>query len=87
MAALQAEARNLLVQWKASVDTIEAQIEFRNPIWIRSFIGGIGKSVGYFAASIQHMESTGRVRKPTWARNAAEAWSSHHMMGYQISLD
>jgi len=39
---LQAEARWLLAKWVSSAEIIVAQIDCGNPIWLQSFVGGIG---------------------------------------------
>jgi len=84
---LQAEACQLLAKWVSSAEIIVAQIDCGNPIWLQSLGGGIGKSVDWFATSIQCAESTGRIQKLTWARNIQEARSSRHTMGYQIHTE
>ena len=81
---LKIEARRILSQWVKSADIIEAQIEFGNPIWLRTFTNGIGSSVDRFAKDIQRVEVGGRVRKTTWPRDRHEARTSRNTMGYQI---
>jgi hypothetical protein len=50
---LQVEACRILAQWVKSAEAIEAQIGFANPIWLRSFVTRIGKSIDNFSKSIQ----------------------------------
>ena len=83
-ANLQTEAQPLLSLWVKSTDMIESQIEFGNPIWLRSFVNRIGQSVGNLHKDTQGIESTSRIRKTIWPRNRVEAWTTCNTMGYQI---
>jgi hypothetical protein len=73
----------MLDQWFSAGHAIQDQIHLGNPIWLQSFVTGIGKTVEHFLKSIKLAETTGHVRKPTYARNREEVRSSCHQIGYQ----
>jgi hypothetical protein len=79
---LKIQASQMLDQWVSAGHAIQDQIRLGNPIWLQSFVTGIGKTVEHFSKSIELAEMTGRIRKPTYTRNHEEARSSRHQMGY-----
>ena len=71
---------------REAADIIEAQLPFRNKIWVNSMVDrNLGGDVSQFLGDVRHVEKTGRKRDTTWAQKGDREGQhrSRNTMGYQ----
>jgi hypothetical protein len=72
--------------FRKAADLIEAQLKYRNQIWMRSVRDGdLGGDVHHFVTDIRRAEETGRTRDNTWGKTGDRTANRRmrNTMGYQ----
>ncbi|PIL26554.1 hypothetical protein GSI_12312 [Ganoderma sinense ZZ0214-1] len=75
---------------RQAADLIEAQLPFKNKIWIGSMVDrNIGGDVSLFLGDVRHFQKTASTRSTTWAKKGDREGQrrSRNTMGYQLSSD